>query len=433
MAYRRMASFYANLGNRERSAWAAERAFRYRAKLPDPMQRVVEGTYYTNSTDFDLDKTIAAYEAEIELFGREATTFNNLGLAYRTKRDFDRALATWREAVSFDTTAIFASTNILTALWATNRKDETRSRIATTLARQFPGNPAVILSRANLASAEFKVDSAERILEEGLRDQAQASRTRRAALYVALTAVQRTRGRVLPAQRSSMQAASLDEAGDTAARVPWSTLHRAKVLIWDRAKPEDGRRLLDSVVSAHPSTGVTALGYPWTDLATTYAQAGDVATARRLVSTYEKLANANTKTRDKQDLELARGWIAVAEKRYADAIIAFRAADVYSCTICALPPLAHAYDLTGQADSSIAVFERYLATNYFLRRDVDQTYLAGTYKRLGELYEAKGNDEKAREYYSRFIDLWRDADAELQPRVSEGRQRLAALRAKERR
>ena len=53
--------------------------------------------------------------------------------------------------------------------------------------------------------------------------------------------------------------------------------------------------------------------------------------------------------------------------------------------------------------------------------------LAPTYKRLGELYEAKGDRKKAADYYGRFVELWKDADPELQPGVREVRQRLARL------
>lgn len=53
--------------------------------------------------------------------------------------------------------------------------------------------------------------------------------------------------------------------------------------------------------------------------------------------------------------------------------------------------------------------------------------------RLGELYEAKGDRDKAASYYSRFIALWQDADPELQPKVAEAKARLARLTADERR
>jgi DNA-binding SARP family transcriptional activator len=46
---------------------------------------------------------------------------------------------------------------------------------------------------------------------------------------------------------------------------------------------------------------------------------------------------------------------------------------------------------------------------------------------LGELYEQKGDRTKALERYRTFVDLWQDADPELQPRVREIRERIARL------
>ena len=52
------------------------------------------------------------------------------------------------------------------------------------------------------------------------------------------------------------------------------------------------------------------------------------------------------------------------------------------------------------------------------------------YRRLGELYEAKGAKGKATEQYRRFVDLWARADPELQRQVADVRQRLEQLGAK---
>lgn len=123
----------------------------------------------------------------------------------------------------------------------------------------------------------------------------------------------------------------------------------------------------------------------------------------------------------------ALGAIAVAEKRYDAAIAAFRAADIGSCVRCALPDIARVYDLAGQADSAIAVYERFLATPSYSRLNPDDTQLGSALKRLGELHEARGNRAKAMEHYAAFIELWKGADPELQPAVTQARQRLANL------
>ncbi len=54
-------------------------------------------------------------------------------------------------------------------------------------------------------------------------------------------------------------------------------------------------------------------------------------------------------------------------------------------------------------------------------------YLAPTYLRRAEIYEHLGDTENAIKYYTRFIDLWQDADAYLQPQVEQARRRLNRL------
>ena len=46
---------------------------------------------------------------------------------------------------------------------------------------------------------------------------------------------------------------------------------------------------------------------------------------------------------------------------------------------------------------------------------------------LAELYEAKGDRAKAASHYASFIEYWKNADPDLQPKVAEARARLQAL------
>jgi len=48
------------------------------------------------------------------------------------------------------------------------------------------------------------------------------------------------------------------------------------------------------------------------------------------------------------------------------------------------------------------------------------------------LYEAKGDRQNAVRNYQMFVELWKNADAELQPQVADVRRRLARLTVSER-
>ena len=80
----------------------------------------------------------------------------------------------------------------------------------------------------------------------------------------------------------------------------------------------------------------------------------------------------------------------------------------------------------GHADSAIVYYEKFGAYKD-PNLSEDSQFLPGSYKRLGELYEAKGNRRDALSHYNTFLTLWKDADPELQPKVQEVRQRVSRL------
>jgi eukaryotic-like serine/threonine-protein kinase len=58
---------------------------------------------------------------------------------------------------------------------------------------------------------------------------------------------------------------------------------------------------------------------------------------------------------------------------------------------------------------------------------MDPIRLPAIRERLAQLYDALGQPEKGAEQYRSFIELWKNADPELQPRVAEARRQLAKL------
>jgi hypothetical protein len=49
------------------------------------------------------------------------------------------------------------------------------------------------------------------------------------------------------------------------------------------------------------------------------------------------------------------------------------------------------------------------------------------FERLGALYEERGDTQNALYNYGKFVELWDEADSDLQPRVEAARRAIGAL------
>jgi tetratricopeptide (TPR) repeat protein len=78
----------------------------------------------------------------------------------------------------------------------------------------------------------------------------------------------------------------------------------------------------------------------------------------------------------------------------------------------------------GNTRDALATLEGWKGADLFI---VDAMYLAPALYRAASIYEKRGNRSKAIAAYRGFIDLWKDADPELQPFVSNARERLKTM------
>ena len=169
---------------------------------------------------------------------------------------------------------------------------------------------------------------------------------------------------------------------------------------------------------------------PWNLLASLAAMLEDPALAREAAQGWER--DQRTSTADSLGSRAYfRSQVAMAERRWNDAIPALREADArFAMSVhYAAMQLGRAHDAAGHPDSAITHLERLVSTPISDWWD-GSAWQPQSHLRLGALYEAQGNLTKAADHYARFVELWENADAELQPMVQEARRRLAALKAK---
>jgi tetratricopeptide (TPR) repeat protein len=211
-------------------------------------------------------------------------------------------------------------------------------------------------------------------------------------------------------------------------------LQLATVEVVLRGAPTRGLRIVEDALSRHPLAAIDPLERPYVQLADVFALAGRPDRAVAVLAELEQAVAPDLRRFYEPFRQGALGRVALARGNYREAIPALRQAAEGVCRMCPLPVLGRAYELAGEVDSALTVYERYVTTPNTYRLigpgpiiGTDAYYLAWTYQRLGELYEERSRRDKAIDYYSRFAALWKHADPELQPRVADARRRITRL------
>ena len=426
MAWRKLGIIISNAGGSySEQVDALTKAFAHRDRLGLVERNLAAGSYY-NLVAGRTDDAIGAYEAILETDSTNFTALNNSAILYQAKRQPEKALAYMKRAVASGATATSAYLNLAVAQIRVGDSAGAR-RTLDTLTARYPENPSAFTFHASRVFGLGQYDSVEFYSR---RAEALAHGDPSVGATVAFG-----RGTVAEVQGRLAAAAAISRQwGDLVAQYgrPEGPLQAALAVslddIWFRDDHAGGIARADRALAAHPLESIPVVQRPYLLLAEVYARGGDPARAKRVLADMAAALPRETANLPDNDPRGVRGLIALAEHNPADAIAQLTAAGTGDrCELCFTADLGRAYDEAGKPDSAIAVYRRYVDTPSPFRMFSDGLLLAGTTKRLGELYEARGDTAAAISAYARFTALWKNADPELQPRVAEVRRRLDAL------
>jgi tetratricopeptide (TPR) repeat protein len=429
MAYRKLAVTLGHAGaSWDRIFAAGTKAFALRKRLPDVERYFATAWYYSN-VDYDRTKAIAAHRALLERDPDNVFALNNLALHLYAMRQFREAESLAVRATERDGVCCYAI--VIPAQVAQAHFAAAETTLAR-FARAAPRHPLVLWTRALLASAQGVYSAAEHAARALRDEQRPLLEWNNEATFI-LAAVAAVQGKLSRAERDYEDVMALDESHG---RLRWYFRDALDIAQFDlrlRHQPAEGLRRLEAALRRHPLATSPLLDRPYIPLSRYYAQAGRLEEAARLLAEYERVIPEGIRRGDPErhgaegDLLLARGRIADAMARYQAWYDEGGSDGIEFENTGGLFEIATAYDQAGTPDSALTYYERLVTTPRLGRVQSDKLVLAPTYKRLGELYEARGDRTKAREYYGRFVDLWKDADPELQPMVRDVRARLAGL------
>jgi eukaryotic-like serine/threonine-protein kinase len=424
MAWRKLAVILGNMfASSSRSVAAATKAYQHRDRLPTLERNLAIGFYHDN-VEHDPEKHVAAYRAVLEIDPDNTVALNNLALALNGLRRHAEA-----ESLAVRATRLGRGTafyiNAIQAQLAQGKLGEAQ-RTADRYSEIAPASPFPEVIQANLSRVRRDLPEAER-RTIAIRERHGGSPFIRLITGRSLASLAEAQGRIGEARRRWRALLTDQEKGGTGANYLAAAGALARLEARYGSAGEASAVLAMALSRVHLAS-LDALDRPYEELVWSYALAGDLDEAGRLLREYDSSVPKGIRRIRFFDL-VARGAAAEASGDLDRALTMYQGwtADG-NCPSCGAYETGKIHDRRGQVDSAIAAFELVAApptldASIF----IDGYALAPSLKRLGELYETRGDRRTAARYYERFVELWKDADPELQPVVREVRARIAQL------
>ena len=419
-AYVSLGMVYGSIAENGRAFAAGEHALANQRRLPFVERSFLVGSHAYGRGDFDT--AIDAYTRLLERYPDNVGALNNLGLVYRDGRKYATAESLFTRATQVDSTIPNLYFGIHGSQLLAGKFTETR-RTLDLIARRFPGNPVLMNVEIQDASAQQNWALAERHAEAAIAT-LQSDTSSLIDPFEAMAAIVMAQGRLAESERYWSTQLALSGATKSWGRHLYGVLQRATLELRYHNAPARALAVVDSALAQVPMDSVLPGDRPYDALARFYAEAGRLTRARALMAAADTNDRRIGRTPGPERV-WTRGVLTLAEGKSRDAEASLReAADAHTCTICALPDLARAYEAEGKPEAAVVTYERYLTTPWFFRYEVDAAELGWAMKRLAELYDARGESGKASTVRAKLLQLWRRADPELQPTVAAIRARV---------
>jgi len=372
-------------------------------------------------------EAIAAYDTMSRLMGPIPGGNNNLAAVYRRLRRPSIAAGLYRSMI--DTTyqrVGFANANLVGELLKLGRVDDAEAEYRRMHAHADSNDANTRAARFFMATATRNWLALDAAVNNQLRQQGSTARI----LGLSYAAVAATvRGRV---ERSDsvqrLRAEDFKAAGDLSDFLSVLVeLARTHASMGDTA---GARRLIDEGLAKVPWTSLPAVDRPFDSMIKALALIGDTARADAIAGDWAKSKPPQYKMMDSLDVLTARSELALARRNPREALRLLRIADTRGCVACFYPIYARIFDALHLPDSVATYYEKYATATDPGSAISDSHELARAYRRLGEIYEERGDWKRAIHHYQYFVNLWEHADVQLQPSVKDVRARIERLQRK---
>jgi len=404
MAYARLGTNYANLGQTARAAENTRKAYDLRERVSE-REKLYITSHYEHFVTGNLEAARKAYELWAQTYPRDGGPPGNLAVIYGALGDYDKALAASQEALKLNPGSGLSYTNLVAGYLNANRLDEARATVQEAQVHNLdnPANHLILYGVDFLQhdAAGMEREAAGVMGKPGFEDVMLYGESDTAAY-----AGQFAKARELT-RRAYESAQRADEKETAAGYEAGAAVRDALVGNMSQAKQQAQAALALSTGRDVEAISAIALGL-----------AGDAAQATRLAADLVKRFPEDT----------------IVQSNYLPTIRAATALQGGSASkaIEALVPVAP-YELGSPAQTlTFALYPVYLRGEAYLAAHQGSAALAefqkilehpgvvgnepiGALAHLGlaRAYALSGENVKSRTAYQDFLKLWKDADPDI--------------------
>jgi tetratricopeptide (TPR) repeat protein len=457
MAWAKLSVLHGNLYNIPKAREYAERALENAHRLKDRERYYIEGRYYSLQEETVL-RSIEAYEKALELYPDDSASRNNVASEYSGLEQYDKAIEHYEEGIRRGTTFRATWSNLAFAYVSRGEPDK-GLRLLRDYAAANPGYHEAHLYLAALFIHWGKLAEAEAELTQYQDASYGASLNPTAVGTAWWLAILRNDwekaeaiglrcresnnpflhsffGPVLQAI-SRLYCGRSQEAFDImlrSAEVPGSPLWKSTLQIITAAnlltldEPVRALELAERAKESAQDAETQLSSLVFIALANALLHRRDESASA--AAEFHRLNEKRPSPSDRRGALILDGSLAMFEGDTSTAIAKLQ--EAVAMLPVSLPPqnsdhvqtwylLASAYLDAGDRAEAGRWFER-IAESGALRINFPIQYIRSLYF-LGKIHEEQGEAEKAREYYQRFYDYWKDGDIDRE-RVEDVKSKL---------
>jgi eukaryotic-like serine/threonine-protein kinase len=161
MGYRAVGIGYSALGEVGRAADYYKKAFDLRQNADEREKLLISAVYYRHVTG-ELGNAARTYEEMVEIYPRDTDAYNNLGTAYSSEGEIEKAAAATRQAIGLAPDRFNSYYNLTTYLIALHRFDDARQTIKDAQTRKLEADS----NHINLYALAFLAGDSAAMLRE---------------------------------------------------------------------------------------------------------------------------------------------------------------------------------------------------------------------------------------------------------------------------